>query len=773
MYKPFRTAAVLGAGVMGAQIAAHLANAGLKVFLLDLPATEGKRNSLVEGLFKRAKKLKPTPFFSGKIPSRITLGNLEDDFHRLSVVDLVIESVVEDLQVKRDLLARVETVVNNEAVISTNTSGLPIRELAQGLSESFRRRFLGTHFFNPPRYMKLLELIPTSDTAPEVLERVKEFGRVRLGKGIVVAKDTPYFIGSRCGGYANIFNINRLAIDGDYTLEEIDFLTGTLIGFPKSATFRSADVVGIDTAVEVLDKLYNKIPDDESREVFRVPNLMKQLIERGALGAKTKRGFYKKEGKQILSINPQTLEYELPKPMNLGDEVEAIAKIKDLPTRLRALYKEPGRAGAFLRKFLLEFLGYYTRRIPEIADSPLEIDRALRWGWAWTLGPFQMWDAIGWETVLADLKAAGIRVAEWVEQMQQSGATSFYKSLEEYYYPAKGYASIVRADDEISLAAIKSEPKNTLWENAEAALLDLGDGVVLYEFRSHGNVLTTKIVEGMLEVIDLIEKGDFRGLVIGNEGQNFCNGANLQEPDLNAFQNKGQEMVQRINYASKPIVAALHGSVLGGGCELAMAAHQVVAAAESYIGLVELGVGLIPAGGGLMRMAAWAAERTVHQTSGEIMPFLQYAFDNIASARVSNSALEAQEMGYLSSQARIVLNSDRRFHVAKEEVMRLADEGFAPLPMLDNISVLGINGRAKLEAYAYQFLQGDWISDYDYQLAKCVARVLTGGEFTGLAQVDEDYLLKLERETFGALLGEQKTQERIKHMLTNKKPLRN
>ena len=772
MYKPFRTAAVLGAGVMGAQIAAHLANAGLKVLLLDLPSTEGKKNALVESLFKRATKLKPTPFFTDKIPHRITLGNLEDDFHRLGEVDLVIESVVEDLQVKRDLMARVEAVVNEEAVISTNTSGLPIHDLAQGRSESFRRRFLGTHFFNPPRYLKLLELIPTTDTDTDVLERVKEFGRVHLGKGIVVAKDTPYFISARSGMYVNMLNIDQGLIEGDYTVEEIDFLTGTLIGFPKSATFRTYDVVGLDTVVRAFDNLYDKIPDDESREVFRVPDLIRQLIEKGALGAKTKRGFYKKEGKQILSINPQTLDYEPPKPMNLGDEIGEIAKIKDLPTRLRALYNERGRAGAFFRKFLLETLGYCTRRLPEIANSPIDIDRGLRWGWAWTLGPFQMWDAIGFETVLADMKASGVSVPEWVEKMQQSGATSFYKGLQECYHPEKGYVPIVRADAQISLAAIESEPKNTLWENAEAALLDLGDGVVCYQFRSHGNALSIAVIEGLLEVIERVESGDYLGLVVGNEGNNFCVGANLRE-DLNVLQVQLQKLVQRIHYASKPIVVTVHGQVLGGGCELAMAAHQVVAAAESYVGLVELGVGLIPGGGGLMRMAAWAAGRTVHQTAQEIMPFLQYAFENIATARVSNSAVEAQELGYLPPQARIVLNSDRRFYVAKEEVLRLADEGFAPLPILNNISVLGSNGRAKLEGYAYQFLQGHFISDYDYHLAKSVAHVLTGGELSGLAQVDEDYLLKLERETFVALLGEQKTQERIEYMLTTKKPLRN
>ncbi len=787
MYKPFRTAAVLGAGVMGAQIAAHLANAGLKVFLLDLPATEGKRNSLVESLFTRATELEPTPFFTDRIRDRITLGNVEDDWYRLGAVDLVLESVVEDLQVKRDLLARLEAVVHEEAVIATSTSGISIRELARGRSDSFRRRFLGTHFCNPPRYLKLLELVPTADTDPEVLERMKELGRIRLGKEIIVTKDTPYFVGSRCGVYATILNSKPLLSESNYTLDEIDFLLGNAIGFPRSTPFNTADLVGLDTAIENLDHLYEiideesrevwRIPDlicqlvDESREVFRVSNLMCQLRERGRLGAKTQRGSYKEVGSQTLVLNPPTREDELPKAIDLGDEVLEIAKIKDVPTRLRALYNEQGRAGAFFRKFLLLTLKYHSRRLEEFAHSPLDIDRGLCWGYAWPLGPFQMWDAIGWETVMADLQASGVRLPEWLEQMEQSGARTFYGDTGEYYHPAKGYLPIDRADDEISLAAIASEPENIFWKKSEAELLNLGDGVALYEFRSPGNLLTEPVIIGLLEAIELVEKGDFSGLVIGNEGKSFCTGLNWQDGELANLEALLQNLGQRIHYASKPIVAAVQGSVLGGGCQLAMACHQIVAAAESYIGLNELGLGLIPGGGGLMRLTASAAQQAAKETCEDILPFLQRAFETVIKVKVSSSAMEAQDMGLLPANSEIVMNAYRRFYVAKKEVIRLAEEGFAPPAMVDKIPVLGKNGRRKLENCAQQLLQQKIITKYDYALAQCLAYVITGGELPDSTRVDEDYLLELEQETFASLLSERKTRERIAHVLSDKQHL--
>ena len=757
---------------MGSQLAAHLANAGLKVHLLDRPAEEGNKNALVEANFKKLSKLKPNPFFSQKIPDRITLGNFDEHFHRLAEVDWVIEAVVENLELKQQLMAEVERVVRKDAVISTNTSGLSIAKIARERSESFQRRFLGTHFFNPPRYMKLLELIPTEDTDEEITKRIEWFARLHLGKEVVLAKNTPDFIGNRIWLHAEVPTILSAVSNENYTLEEIEYLTGSLVGRPKSATFRTADLIGLDIIIDILDNLYSAIPQDECRETFKVPDILRKLVEKGAIGAKVGRGFYKKEGKQILSVNPQTMEYESPKPLNLGN-IEEIASISDLSARLRALYQESGKAGTFFRQNLLEILSYCLRRIPEIADSPAQIDQAMRWGFNWELGPFQIWDALGFETVLTDIKKAGIVVPYWLEKMEKSDTTSFYRRCEEVYQPGAGYVSLSQPQDEISLAAIKYESKNTLWENTEAALLDLGDGVALYEFRSHGNVLSTKVIEGLFEVIDLIEKGDFCGLVIGNEGKNFCTGLNLKDSELTALEAKLQKLGQRICYAHKPIVAALHGSVLGGGCELAIACHQIVVAAESYIGLVELGVGLIPAGGGLMRTAAWAAKRAVKETPGEILPFLQDAFETIAQAKVTSSAIEAQEIGLLSERAEIVMNTARRFYVAKKEIIRLAEKGFVPPPILNKIPVLGRNGRGKLENYAYQLRLGGYITDYDYYLTERLAYVITGGELSAATKVDEEYLLRLERETFASLLNEEKTQQRIAYMLANKKPMRN
>ncbi len=774
MFKPFRTAAVLGAGVMGSQIAAHLANAGLTVHLLDLPANGSNKNELVETSFKKALKLSPPILFTEKTSRRIILGNFDEHFHRIADVDWVIEAVVENLKIKQQLMARLESVIRDDAIVSTNTSGLPIHAIAQGRSESFRKRFLGTHFFNPPRYLKLLELIPITDTDPEVLNRMQWFASLHLGKGVVVAKDTPNFIANRIGMYATMLALRALTEQG-YTIEEIDTLTGTLVGRPKSATFRTADLVGLDTLMYVAENLYPAIPHDESREVFRVPQLLRKLVETGTLGAKTGQGFYKKQGKEILSINPGTLVYEPAKPMNLGD-IEALNQISDLRKRLHILYQHPGRAGTFFRQFTLDLLGYSARRIPEIADNPAEIDRAMRWGFGWELGPFEIWDALGFETVLADMKTAGIPVPEWVERMQEKEG----KSQSVFY---QGAISRTDEADEINLAVVKADPKHTLWHNSEAVLLDLGDGVVLYEFRSKGNTVSLNVVNGLTEVLDMLETSDFRGMVIGNDSANFSGGANLAEMAILAqsgnFQAiaslivKYQSLLQRIRYFPKPIVAAINGRVLGGGCELVMACPQVVAAAETYIGLVELSVGLIPGAGGIMRMVTWAADRAATESPHHIQPFLQRAFETIGMAKVSNSAYEGQEFGYLSPTTKIVMNTDRRLFVAKEEVLRLERQGYIPPSDRNAIMVLGRPAQAMLEHAAYIMHQGGFISEYDRYLANRLAFVMTGGELSAPALVDENYLLQLEREAFVPLLQQPKTQERIAHILKTKKPLRN
>jgi 3-hydroxyacyl-CoA dehydrogenase len=790
MFKPFQTAAVLGAGVMGSQIAAHLANAGLTVHLLDLPANGSNKNELVETSFKKALKLSPPIFFTEKTVRRVILDNFDEDFHSVAKVDWVIEAVVENLDVKQKLMERLESEIRSDAVVSTNTSGLPIHAIAQGRSDSFKKRFLGTHFFNPPRYLKLLELIPTTDTDPQVLERMKWFGELYLGKGVVVAKDTPNFIANRIGMYVTMLGLQ--ALSRGYTIEEIDTLTGTIAGRPKSATFRTADLVGLDTLMYVASNLYPAIPHDESREVFRVPELLHKLVETGTLGAKTGQGFYKKQDGQILSLNPETLAYEPAKPVNLGD-IEAISKLPDLGDRLRALYRDRGRAGAFFRESILKTLSYSACRIPEIADNPTDIDNAMRWGFGWEIGPFEIWKTLGFETVLADMKAAGIPAPEWVmkraegakeaEGVEGAGQSKIQVALEAHQWcdpkskiPRLLYGrTAVRPYD-------SRLPLTPLWQNPEAALLDLGDGVVLYEFRSKGNTLSLKVVDGLAEVLDLLENGDYRGLVIGNSSAHFSGGANLAEMAAMAQSGLGaiadlivkfQTLLQRIHYFPKPIVAAIQGRVLGGGCELVMACPQVVAAAETYIGLVELSVGLIPGAGGIMRSVTWAADRAATEAPHDIQPFLRRVFETIGMAKVSNSAAHAQELGFLPATIKILMNGDRRLEVAKEEVLCSDRAGYVLPPERNAIMVLGRPGRAMLEYAALTLYQGGFISEYDRYLANRLAYVMTGGELSAPALVDENYLLQLEREAFLPLLSQPKTQERIAHTLKHKKPLRN
>ncbi len=784
-HRPFRTAAVLGAGTMGAQIAAHLANAGLQVHLLDIAPKEGDdKNAVVEKQFKTALKTRPDPFFTPEAARRITTGNFDEHFDRVGEVDWVIEAVVERLDVKQQVMQRIEAHARPDAVVSTNTSGLPIREIGQGRSADFRRRLLGTHFFNPPRYLKLLELIPTDDTDPDVLARVAYFGRVHLGKGIVVANDVPYFVGNRIGVYAMMGAIDYF-VRGAYSIEEVDALTGALVGHPKSATFRTADVVGLDVMRDVARNLYEKAQDDESRDRFQAPEILDRLVEGGALGAKAGAGFYRKEGKVIRSIDPQTGQYEDPKPLDLGD-LGKFGGVRDLKARLNALFEAAGRAGDFFRETTLDLLGYSARRIPEVTANPASVDKAIRWGFGWEMGPFETWDALGFERVLAALRERGVGLPGWIDAMQAGGVTAFYRhehGARQVYLPAEGrYADDPRPADEISLAAVKTDPVREIWKNPEAALLDLGDGVALYEFRSKANSLGQHVMQGLAEVIDRVESDpNLRGLVIGNEGNNFSVGANLGEMAMavmqgqfdliGAFIQTFQQTLQRVHYAAKPVVVAVHQKALGGGCEMVMASPYPVAAAESYLGLVELGVGLIPAGTGTMRLAALAADRALAYDS-HLMPLVQQYFENVATAAVATSARQAQQMGYLAPHAPVVMNAERRFHVARHEVVRLSEQGYLP-PPLRPVKVLGRPGRAAFQVGVYQYHQGRYISDYDRHLADRLAYVITGGDLTGAQEVTEGYLLDLEREVFLSLVGEPKTQERIAYLLQNNKPLRN
>ncbi|MCY3763816.1 MAG: 3-hydroxyacyl-CoA dehydrogenase NAD-binding domain-containing protein [Gemmatimonadetes bacterium] len=779
-HPPFRTAAVLGAGVMGSQIAAHLANAGLSVHLLDLPGDGKNRNAIVEGALKGLERVNPAPLFTEETVRRIIPGNIEDDFHRTSEADWIIEAVVEKPRVKQQMMARVEAAANNRAVISTNTSGIPIHLIAQDRSPDFRSRFLGTHFFNPPRYLKLLELIPLPETDPAVVERISGFGRVRLGKGIVIANDTPGFIGNRIGVYAMMQCI-RAFTEGGYTIEEIDALTGPLLGRPRSATFRTADVVGLDTLAHVAEYLYRALPEDESRDRFQVPAPVAQLVEDGATGAKAGRGFYKKEGRDILSFNPVTGAYEPAREPELGD-LKPIRSQRELSRRLRDLYAQRGRAGDFFREHLLDTLGYSTRRIPEITTNPADIDRALRWGFGWEVGPFEMWDIIGFDKILADMKSEKTALPEWIETMAGSGAGGF-RDRSRVYLPDRGYVRESGSTDEFTAPAVRSEKQHVHWQNEEAALLDLGDDIAHFEYRSKANSMGETLVRGLIDAVDVVEAGNFRGMVICNTGKNFSVGANLGEMVAHAERKRFdlmdrllvnfQQMIQRVHYAAKPVVVATHGRVLGGGCELTMACASPVAAAESYIGLVELAVGLIPGGCGTMRMAAISHERASSDHDSHIQPFLTRAFETVAMAKVSNSAHQAREYGFLAAGSPIVMNQDLRLQAARQEVLRLSVQGYAPPPVRNAIRVLGQPARARFEVTTHNMLRSGFISEYDRFLANRFAYVLTGGDLTGPANVHEDYLLELEREVFVALTGEQKTRERIHSILRTNRPLRN
>lgn len=784
-HRPFRHAAVLGAGTMGAQIAAHLANAGLHVLLLDIAPEEGDRDAIVRKGFEQAVGARPDPFFSAEAKGRIELGNFEDDWERLSEVDWVIEAVVERIQIKRDVMERIEAVVGEETVVSSNTSGLPIREIVSDRSPEFRRRVLGTHFFNPPRYLKLLELVPTADTDRAVLERVGQFGRIHLGKGIVVANDVPYFIGNRVGVYGQLQAV-RYFTERGYTIEEIDTLTGPLVGRPKSATFRTADVVGLDVLADVTRNLYEKLPDDERRDVFQVPELVERLVEAGQLGAKTRAGFYKKVDGEIRSVDPETLEYQPPAELEL-EGLEHVKQISDLDERVRALYEEEGRAGRFFRETTLDLLAYSARRIGEITESPADVDRAVSWGFGWEQGPFQLWDALGVERVRRDLEREEIEVPEWVDEMIEAGTTSFYQGAgteRSVYVPArKEYVSDPLPEDEVPLIHVGATDEEPIWTNGTARLVDLGDGVAGFVFGSKSNTLGREVMDGLNEAIDLVEsRGDLRGIVIGNDGKNFAVGANLMEmggavqqgqfDQIEQMVARFQDTVQRVRYAEKPVVVATHQRVLGGACEMTMACPHPVLAAESYVGLVELGVGLIPAGTGTMRIAQQCAEGAIHQRPSEVQPRVQEAFERVAMAEVAESASQAVEMGYASGDAAIVMNVDRRLYVAKQRVIELSNRGYRP-PAERPVYVLGEPTRAALEVALQQYVEGRFISEYDRYLASQLAYVLTGGDLSAPQEVPESYLLELEREVFMRLVGEQKTQARVEHMLKTGKPLRN
>ncbi len=787
-----RRVAVLGAGTMGAAIAAHCANAGLEVDLLDIAPDEpdAGKNDVVKAGFDRMKNARPAALMSEAVAERISLGNFDDDFDRVAEADWVLEAIVEKLEPKRELMGRVEGVARDDAIISSNTSGIPLHEIAEGRGQGFLRRFLGTHFFNPPRYLKLLEIIPTAETDPEIIELVRNFGERVLGKGGVIAKDTPNFIGNRLGSFTGMQSVSY-ALENGYSIEEVDAITGPLIGHPKTATFRLNDQVGLDIAIGVSENLYEAVPEDESREDLKPHPKLEEMLERNLMGNKTGAGFYKqtkRDGKTVFDVlDLETFEHYPAEDPEIPIAREA-QKQGDLASRLRFLMQkaDADRHARFIRDTLLPYLAYASRRVPEISDTLEDVDHAMEWGFVHQTGPFRTWDLLGVRETVEKLEAMNIEVAPWVEEMLGGGDQSFYKkegSRELVYSPVEKEYRPVREDPMvISLERLREEDKE-LARNDSASLLDLGQGVLCLEFHSRGNSMDGAAVEMGYAALEELDRDDVVGLVIGNEGRNFCVGANIGEISRAAQNGMVDEVGERVDafqgllmglrFAPKPVVAAPRGQTLGGGLEVCLHSDRIVAAGETYMGLVEAGVGLIPAGGGTKELARRLVSPPMHAAPNTPpLPFVQKAFETIALAKTSSSALEAKEMGLLGEDDRVVMNADHLVSAARREVLDLAD-GYVPPEHGKNVYVAGRTARAALEVDIKSVQWGRYASEYDGVIASHVARVLTGGDLSLPQWVPEEYLLRLEKEAFLELSKNQKTQERIGHMLETGKPLRN
>jgi 3-hydroxyacyl-CoA dehydrogenase len=785
-----RKVAVLGAGTMGAAIAAHCANAGLEVDLLDIAPDDDDNNAVVEGGFERMKNARPAALMADDVADRITIGNFQDDFDRVGEADWIVEAIIEKLEPKRELMQRVEETAKEDAIISTNTSGIPLHEISEGRSEDFKKRFVGTHFFNPPRYLKLMEIIPTEDTDPEIVEAIRKFGERVLGKGGVIAKDTPNFIGNRIGTFAGMQSA-RYAFENGYGIEEVDAITGPLIGHPKTATFRLNDQVGLDIAVGVAENLYEAVPEDESREELKPPEKLEEMQERELLGNKTGGGFYKRdrrEGKTVFDVlDLETFEHHPAEDPEIPIAEEA-QKQGDLAARLRFLIDkaDEDKHARYIRDTLLPYMAYASRRVPEISDTLEDVDHAMEWGFAHQTGPFRTWDLLGVQETVDKMRSMDVEVGGWVEEMLDAGNDGFYKTedgTELQFSPvARQYVPVREDPMYVSLDRLREEGKE-LERNDSASLLDLGDGVLCLEFHSKGNSLDAQIVEMGNRALEALERDDVVGLVIGNEGRNFSVGANLgevahaaQNGDLEAIGERVdalQNLLMAFRFAPKPVVSAPHGQTLGGGLEVCLHSDRIVAAGETYMGLVETGVGLIPAGGGTKEMARRLLAPAIHTApSTPPLPFLQKAFEQIALAKTATSALEAKDMGFLTEDDRVVMNAGHLISVAKREVQDLAD-GYAPPEHGDNVYAVGRTTRAALEVGVKTLQWGRYASDYDGVIAGHLADVLTGGSINQPQWVTEEYVLGLEKKAFLELLKNQKTHERIEALLTTGKPKRN
>ena len=787
-------AVVIGSGTMGAAIAAHIANAGMPVTLLDIlpkdaPAgNKEARNKIVNEGWNRCANAQPASLMSSDLKTFVKLGNLEDDFGVVAEADWICEAIVEDLKIKQSLMERIDEVRKPEAIVSTNTSGIPIKAIAEGRSKEFKKHFLGTHFFNPPRYLKLLEIIPTTETNKEVVKFMLWFGEYQLGKGVVLCKDTPNFIGNRVFLGTAMFGMNFI-LENDYTVDEVDSITGPLMGRPKTATFRLADLVGIDMWEHVGKNIGPMIPHDKLAQEYlkaEAPTkLISTLVERKWLGNKTKVGFYKEVRKEdgtreFWSLDLKTLEHVAPTKPRF-DSVKKAKDVTELGERLKILLDESDKAAQLVQALTYQSFQYSASLLPEIADSPKPIDDAIRWGFGHEAGPFEMWDMLGVKETVKRMKVAGYPAPKWVDAMLKSGIESFYQyknsdKIGVYDVNKEKYVRIAKPEGVITLKGQK-----VISENTGATLYDIGDGVACVDFHTKMNALDDDIFAIVNEALERLEK-DFDGLVVSTQAENFSAGANLfmivvaaqqgMWDNLDQAIRKLQGLNMRMRYSPKPIVVAPMGLALGGGCEIAMHASRVVASSETYIGLVETGAGVIPAGGGTKEMLRRMINPPMKTENAEVLPFLQRAFLQIGQAKVATSAEEARQMAILNPQDRIVLNRDHLLTEAKREVLHMMNAGYHP-PAPEPIYVAGRDMLGALRVGAFMFEEGKYISEYDHHVASKLAYVMCGGELTRPQWVSEQYILDLEREAFLSLCGEEKTQARMWSLLQTGKPLRN
>ena len=796
MKRTIKKVAVLGSGVMGSRIACHFAGIGVQVLLLDMVPKEAvdstnraARNKLVNDALQAAVKSNPSPIYYKDALKRITTGNFDDDMKQIATCDWIIEVVVERLDIKQKVFEQVEKFRKPGTLITSNTSGIPIHLMAEGRSEDFKKHFAGTHFFNPPRYLRLLEIIPTPHTDPGVVDFLLQYGDLYLGKTTVLAKDTPAFIANRIGVFG-IMAIFKLVEKIGLTVDEVDALTGPIIGRPKSATFRTADVVGLDTMVKVAKGVYDNCPNDEQRNVFTIPSWLQKMVDNNWLGDKSGQGFFQKKKnekgeREIYTLDLKTFEYK-PRSKSKFPSVEAAKPIDDLKTRLKMLVQAPDKAGEFYRHFHYGLFSYISHRIPEISDEIFRVDDAMMAGFGWEIGAFESWDVLGVEATISKMEEAGYKVAQWVKDMVSSGIKSFYKVENgerlSYSPTSKKYISPSAAGQDTSAYIVMRNFANqTVWKNSACRTYHLGDDVLGLEWYTKMGSIGGEVLEGIQTSISLAEE-KYKGLVIANDGQNFSAGANVgmifmlaieQEYDeldmaIRMFQNS----MMRARYSSIPVIVAPHGLSLGGACELSLHSDKVCPAAETYIGLVELGVGLIPGGGGTKEFTLRAADE-MHEDEPETIT-LKNRFLTIATAKVSTSAFEAYDTGVLRhGQDEVVINQNRRIYEAKKSVIELFDSGYVTPVQRKDIKVLGRSALGALYAGINGMWRANYATEHDVKIARKLAFVMCGGDLSEPTLVSEQYLLDLEREAFLSLCGEKKTLERIQSVLKGGKPVRN